>query len=241
MPEICRKTENECYGKRELNLLFEISMLLNSSNRDLSVVFEPVVRLLSEHLNAGRVFLSILNRTSARISIEVSHGLTKEEESKGVYKIGEGINGRVVETGIPIVIPKISEDTAFLNRTGSTEMPTPEDTSFICVPIREENENIGTISLFRKYNRHITFSEDARILTIVGSLIAQTVRIRQEYIEDLAKLETENLKLHDELKQRIHPASIIGNSGKIQEVFRLIEMVAPTTSTVLIRGESGVG
>jgi Nif-specific regulatory protein len=241
MPEYCRKTEDECYGKKELNLLFEISTLLNTANRDLSAVFKPVTRLLAEHLNAERVFLSILNRTSSRISIEVSHGLTSEEQRKGVYKLGEGINGRVVETGIPVVIPRISDDKAFLNRTGSAGVQTLDETSFICVPIREENENIGTISMFRKYNKHITFSEDARILAIVGSLIAQTVRNRQEYIEDLARLETENVKLHDELKQRIHPAGIIGNSGKIQEVFRLIEMVAPTNSTVLIRGESGVG
>ncbi len=241
MPAYCRKTENDCYGKKELNLLFEISTLLNSVSRDLAEVFKPVTRLLAEHLNAERVFLSILNRTNSRISIEVSHGLTDEEQSRGVYEIGEGINGRVVETGVPVVIPKIAEDKAFLNRTGSTGNCPPEDTSFICVPVREGNENIGTISMFRKYNQHITFSEDARILAIVGSLIAQTVRNRQEYLEDLTRLETENVKLQDELKQRIQPAGIIGNSGKIQEVFRLIEMVAPTNSTVLIRGESGVG
>jgi Nif-specific regulatory protein len=155
--------------------------------------------------------------------------------------MGEGINGMVIKTGIPVVIPKISEDKNFLNRTGTIELPDAGDTSFICVPIKEVNENIGTLSLFRKYNHHITFSEDARILSIVGSLIAQTVRNRQEYVEELARLESENLKLHDELKERIHPSNIIGNSGKIQEVFRLIDMVAPTVSTVLIRGESGVG
>ena len=136
MPEYCRKTENECYGKKELNLLFEISTLLNSVSRDLTEVFKPVTRLLAEHLNAERVFLSILNRTNSQISIEVSHGLTDEEQSKGVYKIGEGINGRVVETGIPVVIPKIADDRAFLNRTGSAGNCPPEDTSFICVPIK---------------------------------------------------------------------------------------------------------
>jgi len=241
MSEYCRKTEGDCYGKRELNLLFEISSLLNKNSRDLTLVFKPVTRLLAEYLNAEKVFLSILNRANARICIEVSHGLTSEEHSKGVYKIGEGINGRVIETGMPVVIPKISEDKYFLNRTGTAGMSDADETSFICIPIKEENENIGTLSLFRKFNNHITFSEDARILSIVGALISQTVRNRQEYVEELAGLEEENLKLHDELKERIHPANMIGNSGKIQEVFRLIDMVAPTGSTVLIRGESGVG
>jgi Nif-specific regulatory protein len=241
MPDHCRKTEDECYGKKELSLLFDISSLLNQTSRDLTLVFKPVTGLLAKYLQADKVFLSILNRTNARIYIDVSHGLTDEEQRKGVYKIGEGINGKVIETGLPVVIPNIAEDSNFLNRTGSAGIEETRATSFICVPIKEGNETIGTLSMFRKYNHHITFAEDARILSIVGSLIAQTVRNRQEYVEELARLEEENLKLHDELKERIHPANMIGNSGKIREVFRLIDMVAPTSSTVLIRGESGVG
>jgi Nif-specific regulatory protein len=241
MTEYCRKTDEECYGKKELNLLFEISTLLNKANRDLTINFKPVIALLSKYLNAERVFLSILNRANSRIYIDVAHGLTEEEQSKGIYKIGEGINGRVIATGMPVVIPKISEDREFLNRTGTAGLPKTGETSFICVPIKEENESIGTLSMLRNYNQHITFAEDARILSIVGSLIAQTVRNRQEYIEELARLEEENLKLHDVLKERIYPSNLIGNSGKIQAVFDLIEMVSPTNTTVLIRGESGVG
>ena len=34
---------------------------------------------------------------------------------------------------------------------------------------------------------------------------------------------------------------MIGNSGKMRDVFSLVQMVGKTSSTVLIRGESGVG
>jgi Nif-specific regulatory protein len=241
MADFCRKSGEECYGKRELSLLFEVSSILNRANRDLNVVFKPVIELLAKYLNADRVFLSILNRASSTIYTEVAFGLTDEEKSKAVYRIGEGITGKVIESGVPMVIPRISDSDVFLNRTGTMSLLNAEETSFICVPIKEENENIGTLSLLRKYNRHITFSEDASFLSIVGSLIAQTVRNRQEYIEEFTSLEEENLKLHYELKERIHPANMIGCSGKIREVFRLIDIVAPTTTTVLIRGESGVG
>jgi len=241
MEGYCRKTGDECYGKRELTLLFEISSLLNKTNRDLSIVFEPVIKLLADYLDANRVFLSVLNRASSRIYIDVSHGLSEEEHSKGVYKVGEGINGRVIETGTPVVVPRISEDKMFLNRTGIGNLKETEEASFICVPIKEGNESIGTLSMLRKYNEHITFAEDARILSITGSLIAQTVRNRQEHIEEMAQLEEENSKLHGMLKERIRPAGIVGNSGKMQSVFDLLEMVSPTNTTVLIRGESGVG
>lgn len=239
MAEYCRKTGEDCYGVRELKLLFEISTLLNKVKRDLKNNLEPVIELLANYLTAEKVILTILNRANNQISIEVSVGLSEVEQGRGTYKIGEGIIGKVVETGKPVVIPKISEDNGYLNKTRLDLKG--RDVSFICVPIREENEIVGTLSIHRVYNQHITISEDARILSIVGSMVAQAVRTRQEYAEEIEKLENENAKLHSQLKERIRPSNIIGNSGKMQDVFDLIERVAPTNATVLIRGESGVG
>ena len=239
MAGYCKKSGNECYGVSELKLLFEISSLLNKVKRDLKNNLNPVIELLANYLTAERVFLTILNRTNLQISIEVAYGLTEEEQSRGIYKIGEGIIGSVVETGKAIVIPKILEHEGYLNKTGIIE--TDKDLSFICVPIREENEIVGTLSIHRVYNQNITISEDSRILSIVGSMIAQAVRTRQEYAEEIEGLQEENRKLHNQLKERIRTNGIIGSSGKMQSVFDLIDRVAPTTATVLIRGESGVG
>lgn len=239
MAEFCRKTGEDCYGVRELKLLFEISTLLNKVKHDLKSNLDPVIELLANYLSAEKVILTILNRANSQISIEVAYGLTDEEQSRGIYKIGEGIIGKVVETGKAVVVPKVSEHEDYLNRTKLDLKG--RDLSFICVPIREENEIVGTLSIHRVYNQHITISEDARILSIVGSMVAQAVRTRQEYAEEIDKLRDENTKLHFELKERIRPTNIIGNSGKMQGVFDLIERVAPTNATVLIRGESGVG
>lgn len=236
--EYCRKTGSECYGKKELNLLFEISTLLNKVKRDLKSNLNPVIDLLKDYLAAQCVILTIINRSNDSISIEVASGLTEEEQKRGQYKIGEGIIGKVVETGKPIVIPKISDNDKYINKT---QLNLPGDISFICIPIREEDEVLGTLSIHRVYNEHITISEDARILSIIGSMIAQAVRTRQEYAEEIAHLREENQKLQFELKERIYPQNIIGKSGKMQQVFDLIDRVAPTNSTVLIRGESGVG
>jgi Nif-specific regulatory protein len=238
---ICKKSGNECYGIKEMSLLFEITTLLNKNNRDLKDSLNPVLELFSKYMNADRALLSILNRTNSKIFIEVSYGLTPEEQNRGTYRVGEGIIGKVVETGIPIVIPKISEHRGFLNKTGSRVKIDNRDVSFICVPIFEENEIVGTLSINKVYNEHIAFAEDERLLSIVGSMIAQAVRIRQEYIEEIKRLEEENSKLHIELKERIRPSNIIGYSGKMQAVYELIERVATTNATVLIRGESGVG
>jgi len=51
----------------------------------------------------------------------------------------------------------------------------------------------------------------------------------------------ENLRLRDEARVRYGFASIVGKNARMQEIYRLIEKVAPTPSSVLITGESGTG
>ena len=51
----------------------------------------------------------------------------------------------------------------------------------------------------------------------------------------------ENELLHSELEERYKLVNIIGKNKKMQEIYNLINIVAPVDSTVLILGESGTG
>jgi DNA-binding NtrC family response regulator len=51
----------------------------------------------------------------------------------------------------------------------------------------------------------------------------------------------ENLFLREQYKDRIRFESMIGQSQPMQEIFKLIQDVAPSDSTVLITGETGTG
>lgn len=54
-------------------------------------------------------------------------------------------------------------------------------------------------------------------------------------------LSDENRSLRRELQERYEFHNIIGRARKMQELFRMIEKVAPSESTVIIYGESGTG
>jgi DNA-binding NtrC family response regulator len=58
---------------------------------------------------------------------------------------------------------------------------------------------------------------------------------------DQARLREENRLLRSQLKQQYSIENMIGQHGSMQEIFRLIEKVAPADTTVLVWGESGVG
>jgi DNA-binding NtrC family response regulator len=54
-------------------------------------------------------------------------------------------------------------------------------------------------------------------------------------------LQEENIRLKDELKRKFSFGSIIGKSKVMESVFELIRAAAPTRSTILVQGESGMG
>ncbi|MBP1659078.1 MAG: zraR 4, partial [Candidatus Aminicenantes bacterium] len=55
------------------------------------------------------------------------------------------------------------------------------------------------------------------------------------------RLQDENVRLKDELRQRFGFANIIGKSQAMKAVFELVKAAAPTRSTILLQGESGTG
>src|SRR5208283_3138671 len=195
----------------------------------------------ADNMEMLRGTLTILNRSKGEIFIEEAYGLLPEEQAKGKYRLGEGITGQVIDTGRLAIIPRISEEPRFLDRTGARKNIDKSDVTFICVPIKIGNEVIGALSLDRPFDENVSFADDVRLLTIIASSISQAVRLRQLVQEELEKVREENQRLHDELKNKYGKKTIIGNSKSMIDIFALIDKVSRTNTTVLILGESGVG
>jgi Nif-specific regulatory protein len=223
-----------------LTCLYEIAKALNSTLELKESLYE-VLDLLSRHLGMNRGAITIFNPLTSEIRTEVAHGLDPEAKNKGRYKPGEGITGRVVETGEPMVVPQISQEPLFLNRTGARSRIDKDDISFFCVPINNNRQVVGTLSVDRPFLKEHSLEEDLRLLTIIATLIAQRVVILEKISEEKGRLERENLRLRNELEQKYRFSSIIGTSKAMQEVFRQIGQVAKSAATVLLRGESGTG
>jgi Nif-specific regulatory protein len=225
---------------QELRVLFEISQLLELS-LDLRDVVGSVLDSMAKHMGMMRGTLTLLNRESGEISIEAAHGLSEGQKERGRYRPGEGVTGKVVKTGKPAVVPHISDEPLFLDRTGARKGLAKEDISFICVPIKLGTEVVGALSADRVSEPGVSFEEDVRLLSIIASMIAQAVRLRQSAEEERTRLLEENIRLKSELKERFKPSNIIGNSKGMRIVYDLIAQVSKSDTTVLIRGESGTG
>jgi Nif-specific regulatory protein len=224
----------------QITLLFEISEALNLQ-LDLKKSLYKVLDILSSSMNMVRGTITLLNPLRNEINIEVAHGISQSAAKRVKYKLGEGITGRVIESGKPVSIPKISEEPHFLNRTATRKAKFDQELSFICVPIKKGGKVIGALSVDRPYEESYRLQEGLKLLSVIATMIArlvinlETIRMEKEHLRQ------ENARLRNELENKYRITNIIGNSNKMREVYQMISQVCRSNATVLIRGESGTG
>src|SRR3990170_793126 len=170
---------NRNYHKRlEITALYEISKLLGSS-LNLKSNLRGVMKVLSEYLDMKRGTVAL--RSNNEVSIIAAHGMSEEEIKRGRYRLGEGIIGKVAKLGSPIVIPNIGDEPLFLNKTGARKAIKKENIAFLCVPIKFKNEVLGVLSVDRLFGaKGVSFEEDLRLLKIIASLVAQSIKLHLE-------------------------------------------------------------
>ena len=177
---------------------------------------------------------------SDQLQIAASEGLTAEGQ-RATWAIGEGVTGRVVQTGRPVVIPQISQEPMFLHRTGRRKRSGRSDTSFLCVPIPGDRKAIGAFNVDLAFRKDRNYDQDLQLFRVVATMIGQAIRLKQMVEAERQRLLDENAHLKEELKERYDFSHIVGTSGPMRQVFEQIARVASTNTTVLIRGESGTG
>jgi len=236
------KTIDIAQQLEDLTVLYEITKQLASS-LELRDCLEKSMHILAELKGMENGTVTIVNPVTGKLEIEVAHGMTAESRKRGKYNIGEGITGRVVSTGEPIIVPQIAEEPLFLNRTRARGNLSEQKRSFLCVPVKDGHSVIGALSIDRFYADGIgeQANTDLQYLTVLSTLIAQTVVRIQKVNKETEELYTENLKLKRELSEKNKINDIIGNSSRMQDVYEMIHRVVDTNATVLLRGESGTG
>jgi Nif-specific regulatory protein len=223
-----------------LPILFQISQVI-TDNEDLAASLAIILRVMRERLKMLRGTVTLFDRETEAIFIHESFGLTDEQKARGIYSPGEGITGKVVESAKAIIVPQLKDSPSYLNRTMAHGDGTHMNASFFCVPIIHAKKVVGTISAERVYLNRRLLKQDVELIATVASMIAPAVELYLLENTEKVRLEAENRRLQNALKERFKPSNIIGNSKPMQEVYELIRKVSATRTTVLILGESGVG
>jgi Nif-specific regulatory protein len=224
--------ELSIHNYEELAALHVIARIL-AQPQELREQLEQALREMSDRLGMQRGMISLLDRETGEVCLDVAHGV----DIQGLdvtYQPGEGITGKVAQTGRPMACANLSKEAHFLDRTGARRSLNRAELTFLCVPIVYDARVIGVLSADKVARQVENLDRELAMLSSVAELLAKAVHSRA--------IEEENRRLRHLLgRSRTPSADIIGHSGVMQNIFGMVAQVADSNTTVLIHGETGTG
>jgi formate hydrogenlyase transcriptional activator len=162
--------------------------------------------------------------------------------------VGESPGGLVWQTQRPLVISNVSEQRRW---PALAERAQRSGVQCSChLPLTTARRRLGTL-VFACKQPSAYAESDVGFLQLVANQVAvavenalafQQIEVDFQEIEALKdKLAKEKAYLEEEARTEHEFGEMVGESPALRRVLRQVETVAPTDSTVLIRGETGTG
>ena len=222
---------------RRLSTLLEVSQALSGTLNFKSSLQRVLITLMRHH-SVLRGMVTLLR--DGELHVEAVEGF--EDRARTIrIRLGEGITGKVVESGKPIVVPRISKEPAFLNLAPRRSESPKQELSYICVPITLNRVAVGALAVDLRFQADRDYESSQKFFGVVSSMIAQALNVQRMVEEERRRLLDENTHLRQELKERYDFSNIIGTSGPTRQMYEQVAQVAQTNTTVLIGGEPGPG
>lgn len=197
-----------------------------------------VFTLLAERHKYQQCMLSLLNERTREIRVAVAVGVSERTRALGRYQMGEGITGRVVLSGRPVIVPNIHDEPLYLNRLG-LGLAELESRSFICVPVTVQGQTIGSLCAFLRSSDNSAL--ESHFLSVVAGCIGQAMQTHRTLHPPRNDEEANEQSPSFQLPHKADLGSLIGTSNSLMAALEQALQVAPARTTVLLRGESGTG
>ena len=210
---------------------------------DREPLFEAMAGALSSVVALDRVFLTLRDPERDRLRVHALAGAGGEGSAVPIGAEFSYRNGHLVpvfEQGRALVRQDLARE-----RESALEDGLLKDgiRSYVAVPLIVKSQPFGTFNV-ASLQRHNYSDADADFLMEVGQQVALAVENMLAYEEIgllKSRLEEENVYLQEEIKTEHNFEEIIGESARLKEALKSVEIVAPTDANVLITGETGTG
>ena len=224
-----------------LRALLEIARALERT-LDRSSAVARLVELLDDALGTLAATVALEDPAGGGLVVEAASGLARDAARRVRFRPGDGINGRVFESGRPVVLPDAGREPLFLDRTGllAAARRRRREVAYACVPIPGATRPAGTVgAAFPREG--LDLGEVAAVLEVAATMLGQALRAHGRVEAERRRLLDENRLLKEELRERYDFRNLVGNSAPMRRVYELVAQAAPSSATVLLRGESGTG
>jgi formate hydrogenlyase transcriptional activator len=235
-------TQALAHERDRLRLLLDVNNAIVST-LDMPDVFAAISAFCRDVVHHEYTSLALLEKDSNSIRLFAldfpgGHGHVKEDM---IMALGDPPASLAIERRQPVRfdVPLLQQSQAEICKLMLAE----NLRSGICFPLATRNGVLGTLNV-ASFRTDAFSDDDLELLAQVAGQIAIAIENVLAYCENEElknKLAEEKLHLEDEIRTALHFEEIVGNSPALKEVLRQVETVAPTTSTVLLLGETGTG
>jgi len=215
-----------------LERLLDIGKRVLAEN-DVDRVLTTALDGLIDLCGAERGTILLFGRGGEALFEEARH-LARQDIEHPEFEVSRGILDRVRREGRPFWSPNVLEEPGVGSRRSVLRL---RILSVICLPIRRAEEVFGLVYLD---DRRATGVFTPQTVALVESF-AELISLAAWNALERRRLRGEVEELARQLRRDGRYAEILGNDPRIVEVLELVEQVADTDATVLIRGESGTG
>ena len=163
---------------------------------------------------------------------------TKQPAGQSYHRVSDFLVQTVVRERQAILARNVRNDEQL---SFARESAQRDAVSILCAPLRDGEKVIGLLHIYSSGDERSLTDRDLELAIGVADNLAIAL-VRQQAREQLTKSLAKTRKQIDELQAQLEiTREMVGRSGSLEKVRKAIARAAPTSATVLIRGESGVG
>ncbi len=166
-----QRLEDLVFKLGTLNEMVELAARIPRIQDLLGLVLQSTMRAVRATVGS----IMILDRERTILKLAASRGIPDDVIPQVEVKVGEGVAGKVVEMGEPVLVDDIASDPRF-NRANN---PQYGNGSFICMPIRVGDRVIGVINMAKRRDGAVS---DALRMPPFGSTDLQFLNALMTYI-----------------------------------------------------------
>jgi CheY-like chemotaxis protein len=188
--------------------------------KDGASLFQRVIDLIAVVLDVEIVSLMLVQRAEGVLRIVQAKGLEAEVQDQAVCHIGEGISGRVAQTGEPLLIRDLSQEPEF----GKRDMhPRYRTNSLMSVPLKVNGKTIGVMNANNKVTGETFDEHDLAMFTIFSCLVSLSLASTQLFeqlsssVDELALTNARLARANVELEARLRELQALrSKSGRFE-------------------------
>ena len=204
-PQRMEQLDRLRHGALELSNLIRWD-ILGEFLKDNAALYQKSIDLIAEVLGVEIVSLMLLVESEGALRVVQAKGLDPEVQRNASCPLGQGISGRVAQSGEPLLIRDLSQDPTFAKKERN---PRYRTNSLMCVPLKVNGKVIGVMNANNKVTEEPFEEYDLALFIVFSCLVSlsfATTKLFEQLVATMEEVKTGNARLgraNTELEARL--------------------------------------